>query len=296
VVIPVLNDLLSKTPERLRSLVAMKAVALALGIATTLAATSVTARAQADTTRALLAATDDSIVPKPGSADLETVTVRRFTSRADSLDWEAARGRAERARGMRVVISLQDRRLWTMIDADTLMTAEVAVATDSTLEYLGKRWVFKTPRGARSVIRKEAGPVWVPPIWHYYEVAKERGLGVRELPRDRAIPLGDGRQLEVRYGVAGIRGWDGGFEELPTDEEIIFDNVLYIPPMGTKNRAVEGELGKYRLDLGQGYLLHGTPHQESIGQAATHGCIRLRDEDIAWLYEFVPVGTKVYIY
>jgi L,D-transpeptidase YbiS len=30
--------------------------------------------------------------------------------------------------------------------------------------------------------------------------------------------------------------------------------------------------------------------------AATHGCVRLRDDDIEWLYEHVPVGTKVYIY
>jgi lipoprotein-anchoring transpeptidase ErfK/SrfK len=59
---------------------------------------------------------------------------------------------------------------------------------------------------------------------------------------------------------------------------------------------VEGELGKYRLDLGEGYLLHGTPDKESIGFAATHGCVRLRDEDIEWLYTYVPVGTKVYIF
>ena len=43
-------------------------------------------------------------------------------------------------------------------------------------------------------------------------------------------------------------------------------------------------------------MLHGTPDQNSIGLAATHGCVRLRDEDIEWLYENVPVGTKVYIY
>ena len=28
----------------------------------------------------------------------------------------------------------------------------------------------------------------------------------------------------------------------------------------------------------------------------THGCVRLADDDIEWLYENVPVGTKVYIY
>ena len=36
--------------------------------------------------------------------------------------------------------------------------------------------------------------------------------------------------------------------------------------------------------------------RNSIGKAATHGCMRLRDEDIEWLYQFVPVGTKIYIY
>ena len=51
-----------------------------------------------------------------------------------------------------------------------------------------------------------------------------------------------------------------------------------------------------RLDLGEGYLLHGTPYKESLGMAATHGCVRLGDEDIEWLYDHVPVGTRVYIY
>ena len=111
----------------------------------------------------------------------------------------------------------------------------------------------------------------------------------------RPIKLDDGRILTVRDGVVGVIE-DGQFDAMPTDEHIVFDRTLYVPPMGTKNRKVEGELGKYRLILGDGYLLHGTPYKESIGLAATHGCIRLRDEDIEWLYDHVPVGTKVYIY
>jgi lipoprotein-anchoring transpeptidase ErfK/SrfK len=86
------------------------------------------------------------------------------------------------------------------------------------------------------------------------------------------------------------------FQTLPTDEHIVFDETLFIPPMGTKNRRVAGALGKYRLDLGDGYLLHGTPYDKSIGRAVTHGCIRLRDADIEWLYRHVPVGTEVQIY
>jgi hypothetical protein len=99
----------------------------------------------------------------------------------------------------------------------------------------------------------------------------------------------------VQDGVAGVIE-NGQFLSLPTDEHIVFGDTLYVPPLGSKNRKVEGELGKFRLNMGDGFLLHGTPYKDSIGLAATHGCVRLRDEDIEWLYEHVPVGTKVYIY
>ncbi|HUG53354.1 MAG TPA: L,D-transpeptidase, partial [Vicinamibacteria bacterium] len=55
-------------------------------------------------------------------------------------------------------------------------------------------------------------------------------------------------------------------------------------------------LGTHRLNIGNGYALHGTNRPETIGQAVSHGCIRLRNEDIGRLYEMVPVGTPVYIY
>jgi lipoprotein-anchoring transpeptidase ErfK/SrfK len=87
-----------------------------------------------------------------------------------------------------------------------------------------------------------------------------------------------------------------GFAALPVDEHIVFDSTLFVPPFATRNRQVDGELGRFLLDLGDGYLFHGTPYEESIGTAATHGCLRLRDEDIAWLYDQVPIGTRVYIY
>jgi hypothetical protein len=101
--------------------------------------------------------------------------------------------------------------------------------------------------------------------------------------------------LTMKDGLAGLMQ-DGEFAALPTDEHIVFDNTLYEPPLGSQNRKVVGELGKYRLNMGDGFLLHGTPDKESIGMAATHGCVRMRDEDIEWLYDHVPVGTKVYIY
>ena len=58
---------------------------------------------------------------------------------------------------------------------------------------------------------------------------------------------------------------------------------------------LQGELGKYALDLGNGYLLHGTTDQRSIGTATTHGCIRLPDEELEWLYRHIPVGATVHV-
>jgi hypothetical protein len=219
----------------------------------------------------------------------------KFSSASDRLSWARARALAANSTGFRIVVSLQDRHLWAIIGKDTVLSAPAAVAKGTTLEYGHSEWRFTTPRGMRTVLSKEADPIWQPPEWLYAETALEHGLRVGHLYAGRPVKLDDGRILTMRDGYAGvIQG--GEFGALPTDEHIVFDNVLYVPPMGSKNRRVEGELGKYRLNLGDGYLLHGTPYKESIGMAATHGCVRLRDEDIEWLYDHVPVGTKVYIY
>jgi L,D-transpeptidase-like protein len=220
-----------------------------------------------------------------------------FRNAADSVDWEHARALAERAREFRIVISLFDRKLWLMEDTLTLMTAPAAVASGMTLDYAGRSWTFRTPRGRHQVLRKSADPVWTPPEWAYAEVAAEYGLKLGRLTAGREVPLHDGSRLAVRDTLVGvILPGSREFAVLPTDEHIVFDNTLYIPPYGTANRRVAGELGRYALDLGDGYMIHGTPNPSSIGRAITHGCIRLADSDIAWLYEIVPEGTPVYIY
>lgn len=44
-----------------------------------------------------------------------------------------------------------------------------------------------------------------------------------------------------------------------------------------------------------GIRIHGTAKTSSMGQAASHGCIRLTNKNIVKLYPLVPVGTPVYI-
>lgn len=44
-----------------------------------------------------------------------------------------------------------------------------------------------------------------------------------------------------------------------------------------------------------GYGIHGTDEPESIGMAASHGCVRMYNEDVIELYDTVPLGTAVEI-
>ena len=196
----------------------------------------------------------------------------------------------------RIVISIRERRLWVLSESgDTLLAADVAVGSGKTMTAHGRSWTFRTTRGESTVERKEAKPLWVPPDWHYYEVARANGLRVEHLSFDKPYPLRSGGQIVVRGGEVGVLR-DGSFEAFDSREEIIRNGTLFIPPFGTRNRMVPGVLGEYRLVLTNGTGLHGTQDQQSIGKAVTHGCVRLRDDDIRWLYDNVPLGSRVLIY
>jgi lipoprotein-anchoring transpeptidase ErfK/SrfK len=200
------------------------------------------------------------------------------------------------AAAYRIEVSLTERRLWVLDRADTVYHAPVAIGSGETVRYGAHRWTFHTPLGTRVVRSKTANPVWTPPLWHYAEVATEYGLRMRILQRGHPVRLKNGDLLVVRgHEVGVIDHTTRLYGVMGTTEHIVFDNTVFVPPPGTDNSHVDGELGKYRLDLGNGVLLHGTPDQRSIGHAVTHGCVRLADDDIRWLYENIPVGTKVEI-
>jgi lipoprotein-anchoring transpeptidase ErfK/SrfK len=196
-----------------------------------------------------------------------------------------------------IVVSIDQRRLWLIQGSDTLLAAPVAVGKGQSFTYRGKTYHFRTPRGQRRVLAKETDPVWVPPEWHYYEKAARRKLEPVLLQPGERYPLDDGTVIEVRDGQVGRVNKFGNFWPFTPGTEIIFYGKIFIPPIGTPQREVPNALGTHKLDLGDGYLIHGTHryNEDSIGQAVSHGCIRMRNQDIARLYELVDVGTLVYI-
>lgn len=72
-------------------------------------------------------------------------------------------------------------------------------------------------------------------------------------------------------------------------------NVLIVPPSGPLSGGTRVRWAP-ALNIGNGYARHGTNRPKAIGKAVSHGCVRLRNEDIEKLYGMVPVGTPVYIY
>jgi len=244
-----------------------------------------------------LTTADDASGDEDGASESSMMTRRVFTSRKDSLAYESARSSAERSSGYRVVVDIFAHQLYVIDGSDTLHAAPVATAMNATLTYGGRSWRFETPRGVRRVLSKDKDPIWTPPEWHYAEVALENQLKLKTLLRGQTVRLRDGTRLTTRGDEVGIIApGEKEFVPLVLDEHVVFDNTIFVPPAGTKHRSIQGELGHFRLALGDGYQLHGTPYTNSIGAAVTHGCIRLRDEDIEWLFDNVPVGTRVYLY
>jgi hypothetical protein len=198
-----------------------------------------------------------------------------------------------------IVVSIADHRLWYRQGNDVLFATRVATGSGKVLaQGKGNRWKFETPRGRLVVLSKESDPAWVPPDWHYVEVAQKKKLGLVNLVRGKDLSLRDGSVITVQGNEVVRRPPEGEPEALEVAEgnELIVDKKVIIPPFGTNQRRYAGVVGTHRLNLGDGYALHGTDVPSSIGTSVSHGCVRLRNEDIETLYRIVPVGTPVYIY
>jgi hypothetical protein len=199
-----------------------------------------------------------------------------------------------------LVISIVDRRIWYKQGGTVLLTTKVATGSGKTLvkERGASVWKFDTPRGRLTVVSKEEKPLWVPPEWYYVEQARKRKLGLAHLDRGQSLSTADGSIIKVA-GIDVVQEYPNGRRRIlhaSDGHDIILGGKVLVPPLGTNQRRFEGVLGTHRLNLGNGYAIHGTNRPETVGRAVSHGCVRLLIEDITKLYEMVPIGTPVYIY
>ena len=188
---------------------------------------------------------------------------------------------------------------------------------EDTLVLIGRR--FRTGYGAI----RAANPLvdsWLPregtevllPTWHILPEAPREGIVVNTAEmRLYHFEAAKGDQ-PARVGVYAISiGRDG--RETPLAGARVTrkaENPTWYPTESIrKDRAARGEpvpavvppgpanpLGTRALYLNlPAYLIHGTNRELGIGMPVTAGCVRMYPEDIEYLYDRVPVGSKVEI-
>jgi lipoprotein-anchoring transpeptidase ErfK/SrfK len=216
-----------------------------------------------------------------------------------------------------IIVSTAENRLSVRRSGRTVFEAVCSTGKGTTMVVNGRTMVFDTPTGSFRIQSREENPVWVPPDWHFIEEARKKNLSVVRLNPGQAIDAetGDpvpearphglwswlsdrqpGRVLKIRQNTVVEVATDGSERELPQGEIIRAGKAIVVPPAGTRQRRFEKILGHFRLNIGNGYGIHGTLATRQLGQSASHGCVRLSDPDIEKLYGMAKVGDRVIIY
>jgi L,D-transpeptidase-like protein len=188
--------------------------------------------------------------------------------------------------GLVITVSTTENKVYARRDGQTVFEAVASTGKNEILEAGGRTMVFRTPIGKFRIKSKEKDPVWVPPDWHYIEEARKYGMDVVRLNRGESI------------GGVYVRGntvYRGDYPVEP-GEMIVSGGAVVIPPLGTTARQFPDVLGTHRLNLGDGYAIHGTQQVRQLGRSVSHGCVRLHNDDIVRLYEIANVGDEVIIY
>ena len=116
--------------------------------------------------------------------------------------------------------------------------------------------------------------------------------------KEKKVYVYKGDKLVTKYPVAiGKKGW-----ETPTGEWQVMEKIknpawtsfktgeVFAP--GTENPLGARWIG-FWTDGEDVIGFHGTANVKSIGTAASHGCVRMRNRDVKALFPLVKVGTTV---
>ena len=116
-------------------------------------------------------------------------------------------------------------------------------------------------------------------------------FGLGSEPGSYKTPTGRFRIAE-KIG-AGAPLWSVFRSRLPTgeiaepggDQDGILSRILWLEGLDPDNQNTRERF----------IYFHGTNQEDLIGTPASHGCIRMKNSDIAELFDLVPVGTLVVI-
>lgn len=199
--------------------------------------------------------------------------IKQHRARTDSLI-DIADSISQKAKSLQVQLeSLEEPGYYLVVDTESktfqlrknnMVIREGLCGVGKGFTKAGSRsWNFETPKGERKVVSKTENPAWHRPKWHWQEQGKS-------VPDDFITfsPNMPEHERREAYRILSSR-----------EKDLV--------------RSVPGALGKYSLGLGDGYFIH---YGTGLGEAQSHGCIRLSADDLEAIYRILEVGDPVYIY
>ncbi len=115
------------------------------------------------------------------------------------------------------------------------------------------------------------------------------------LGMDRCLPKEKGGrcyftepgEYQIRWKVHDPEGIEWCIPESMEEE--------YAGAIARGKRCFRGAIGTHALNIGKSYAIHGTSNPASLGNRASHGCIRTANSAMAKIFSLMDVGDKVFI-
>jgi lipoprotein-anchoring transpeptidase ErfK/SrfK len=74
-------------------------------------------------------------------------------------------------------------------------------------------------------------------------------------------------------------------DPLPPTEDLVMSRILWLDGLDEHNANTRDRF----------IYIHGTKHEDKIGNPASHGCVRMRNADVIELFDLVDEGAAVII-
>lgn len=157
-----------------------------------------------------------------------------------------------------------DRRILISVEAQTLVLYEIG-------RPIRVYPVSTSDRGTGSRAGSERTPLG------RHAIAQKIGAG---------LPLGAVLENRVPTGRVVLPTQD----KKPSGEDLVTSRILWLEGL-ERGRNRGGDVDTRRRFI----YIHGTPEEGRIGRPASHGCIRMKNQDVIELFDLVEVGTPVRI-
>ena len=143
-----------------------------------------------------------------------------------------------------------------------------------------------------SISRQELQLLEGDQVFATYPVSTSK-FGTGTEPGSYKTPLGRFRVGERHGGEAPwgtifksrqpVGSWNRG--DVCSEGDYVLTRILWLEGLDESNANTKERF----------IYIHGTNQEELIGQPASMGCVRLRNDDVITLFEFAPEGTEVEI-